>query len=209
MSSAPVGTELIDYLFFIPFALILFALGAGARSVLMGDDGLFSQMNEDPDSIKAKIREARSSNGPAFRIRLPELRLPELDFVEVYDQPPPPSSSRPSSADPPGYERYRRAFEQRASGGVQLPGGVQMPGPPRSPRAERMAQLELELASAEAAQNYSGAARLRVELDELRRAASTSRPARLALELAEAEARGDVDAAARLRKELGLAEEQE
>ena len=42
MSSAPVGTELIDYLFFIPFALILFALGAGARSVLMGDDGLFS-----------------------------------------------------------------------------------------------------------------------------------------------------------------------
>ena len=95
MSSAPVGTELIDYLFLIPFALILFALGAGARSVLMGDDGLFSQvtaaltrgltlaltptlslalapkvnvnpnlaqMNEDPDSIKAKIREARSSN---------------------------------------------------------------------------------------------------------------------------------------------------
>ena len=171
MSSAPVGTELIDYLFFIPFALILFALGAGARSVLMGDDGLFSQvtaaltrgltlaltptlslaraphvnvnpnlaqMNEDPDSIKAKIREARSSNpsptpsprpepepepkpepltlahgseqarssnGPAFRIRLPELRLPELDFVEVYDQPPP-SSSRPRSADPPGYERH-------------------------------------------------------------------------------------------------------
>ena len=44
MSSAPVGTELIDYLFFIPFALILFALGAGARSVLMGDDGLFSQV---------------------------------------------------------------------------------------------------------------------------------------------------------------------
>ena len=66
--------------------------------------------------------QARSSKGPAFRIRLPELRLPELDFVEVYDQPPPPSSSRPSSADPPGYERYRRAFEQRASGGVQLPG---------------------------------------------------------------------------------------
>ena len=44
MSSAPVGTELIDYLFFIPFALILFALGAGARSVVMGDDGLFSQV---------------------------------------------------------------------------------------------------------------------------------------------------------------------
>ena len=44
MSSAPVGTELIDFLFFIPFALILFALGAGARSVLMGDDGLFSQV---------------------------------------------------------------------------------------------------------------------------------------------------------------------
>ena len=44
MSSAPVGTELIDYLFFIPFVLILFALGAGARSVLMGDDGLFSQV---------------------------------------------------------------------------------------------------------------------------------------------------------------------
>jgi hypothetical protein len=35
-----------------------------------------------------------------------------------------------------------------------------VPGPPRSPRAERMAQLELELASAEAAQNYSGARRL-------------------------------------------------
>ena len=44
MSSAPVGTELIDFLFFIPFALILFALGAGARSVLMGDDGLFNQV---------------------------------------------------------------------------------------------------------------------------------------------------------------------
>ena len=166
MSSAPIGTELVDYLFFIPFALILFALGAGARSVLMGGDGLFSQatcdpfdpnsdtgpepspdsnanpnpnlaqMNEEPDSIKSKIREARSStgpacsirltltltltltrtltrahgseqarstSGPAFSIRLPELRLPDLDFVEVYDQPPPPppSSSRPKSADPP------------------------------------------------------------------------------------------------------------
>ena len=101
LSSAPIGTELVDYLFFIPFALILFALGAGARSVLMGDDGLFSQvtcdnlrphawfdpnpdtdpepspnpdgnansnlgqMNVEPDSIKGKIREARSTtNGP-------------------------------------------------------------------------------------------------------------------------------------------------
>ena len=34
-----------------------------------------------------------------------------------------------------------------------------MPGPPRSPRAEQMARLELELASAEAAENYSGASR--------------------------------------------------
>ena len=47
LSSAPIGTELVDYLFFIPFALILFALGAGARSVLMGDDGLFSQVTCD------------------------------------------------------------------------------------------------------------------------------------------------------------------
>ena len=52
MSSAPIGTELIDYLFFIPFALILLALGAGARSVLTGDDGLFNQVGAQTCTLR-------------------------------------------------------------------------------------------------------------------------------------------------------------
>jgi len=126
---------------------------------------------------------------------------------QVYDQPPP--ASRPKTADPPGYDRYRKALEQRAAGlgGVRLPGAAESQ-PPRSPRAEEMARLELELQQAETAENYSGAARLRGELDALRKTVTTSRPARLAAELAEAVAREDFAAATRLRKELALAEEQ-
>ena len=206
MSSAPLGTEAVDYLFFIPFVLILGALGAGMRSVVLGEEGLLSQMSAD-DSIKGKIREARSTNGPAFGIRLPELRLPDLDFVEVYDQPPPAGTSRPKTADPPGYDLYRKSFQQR---GVQLPGSAVQPGSglPRSRRAEQKARLELELQQVEAAENYSGAARLRGELDALRRTETTPRSARLAAELAEAVAREDHEAVARLRRELAVAEEQ-
>ena len=190
----PVGTEAVDYLFFVPFLLILGALGAGARSILLGDDGLYSQVtgDPDPDSIKSKIRRARSTSAGAFSIR-----LPELPFVDVYDQPP--REEADVTPDPPGYTAYRKQFEQKVAG-VQLPGAAMQP-PARPEQEER---LRRQLASAVAAENYSRAASVKRELDAL--LLTPSRVLQLESELADAVAREDYTAAARLKRELIEAE---
>ena len=163
---------------------------------MLGDDGLFSQVTGDPDSIKSKIRKARSSDAQAFRIR-----LPELPFVEVYDQPPAVPGAMP---DPPGYTSYRKQFEQSA--GIRLPDAAMQP--PRSPRAERATKLRQEIARAVADENYSAAARIRGELDVLLQP-TPPRSAQLESELADAVGREDYAAAARLKKELAEAQRPE